>query len=474
MVYTSIRIILKKSIVVTILVICGLVSGMGQRPIRLLNPSFEDIPRASIPPEHWASCENFLGESPPDVHPSGHFNVTKAPYDGESYLGMVARSNETWENVFQRLAIPFEEDQCYAFSIFLARSTKYLSPVRGSDDLKSYEDPIVFKIWGGFDGCDKSEILAESKLVQNTEWEEYVFKIKPSRPYKYVIFEAFYKTPCLFPYNGNILLDKASPFVPIDCDLNPEGMMLSENKRPLISFIHPHVKSQKQDNLRYVKAKVENARRNEIVVSFNNERVEDFEFDLFEERLSMALPLRVGQNIVTIEARNDAGSSVEKTHLYYGRPTYPEPDVASSLTTDQGGGVESTDQRLDVDDLGLSKAKVGETIVVKNLFFKADTSSIEPSSFAILNKLSEVIKKNPKIKIEIAGHTNGRPTSHEFCDELSTKRARSVYEYMQDRGVPSSQMTYKGYGKRKPIATNATREGRIKNQRVEIKVLEVG
>ena len=74
--------------------------------------------------------------------------------------------------------------------------------------------------------------------------------------------------------------------------------------------------------------------------------------------------------------------------------------------------------------------------------------------------------------IEVGGHTNGIPP-HEFCDKLSTARAKSVAQYLVDKGIPASRITYRGYGKRNPIASNATPEGREKNQRVEINIVKV-
>ncbi|HNA65662.1 MAG TPA: OmpA family protein, partial [Saprospiraceae bacterium] len=63
--------------------------------------------------------------------------------------------------------------------------------------------------------------------------------------------------------------------------------------------------------------------------------------------------------------------------------------------------------------------------------------------------------------------------SHEYCDKLSTARAKNIALYLYDKGIPTSQITYRGYGKRNPVATNETQAGRAKNQRVELKILEI-
>lgn len=117
----------------------------------------------------------------------------------------------------------------------------------------------------------------------------------------------------------------------------------------------------------------------------------------------------------------------------------------------------------------------GQTIKIENLLFGFDKSIINRSSFSALNEVFEFLEENEKIIIEIGGHTNGvRGISHEYCDKLSSQRAKSVADYLIEKGLDPERLKYKGYGKRKPIATNETKSGRLKNQRVEIKILSLG
>ena len=92
------------------------------------------------------------------------------------------------------------------------------------------------------------------------------------------------------------------------------------------------------------------------------------------------------------------------------------------------------------------------------------------NSFKILDELYAYLAKNQSVKIEIGGHTNGVP-SVEYCDKLSTERAREVASYLTKKGINKTRVTFKGYGKRNPLASDKTMEGRKKNQRVEIKIL---
>lgn len=187
--------------------------------IQLTNPSFEDVARHSHVPRGWYDC-GFPGESPPDTQPdpAATFQVSKASYDGNTYLGLVVRDNDTWESVSQKLTKPVEKNKCYEFSLYMARSESYVSSSRITEEQANYITPAKVRIYGGFDYCDKQYLLGESKLVINTRWVQYNFKFEPIGNYTHIIIEAFYNTPTLFPYNGNILLDKASDLVLIPCD----------------------------------------------------------------------------------------------------------------------------------------------------------------------------------------------------------------------------------------------------------------
>lgn len=62
---------------------------------------------------------------------------------------------------------------------------------------------------------------------------------------------------------------------------------------------------------------------------------------------------------------------------------------------------------------------------------------------------------NPNVIVEIGGHTNGIP-SHEYCDRLSTERAKAIVDYLSNKGIARKRLQYKGYGKRNPVDTNNT------------------
>ncbi len=112
----------------------------------------------------------------------------------------------------------------------------------------------------------------------------------------------------------------------------------------------------------------------------------------------------------------------------------------------------------------------GRVVELRELFFQANSDSILPASRGELERLFQMLKDNPGIRIEIGGHTNDL-CSEAYCRELSRKRAKRVAEFLYARGVNRFQVRWIGYGSKKPIADNATDEGRSRNQRVEFKVL---
>lgn len=111
------------------------------------------------------------------------------------------------------------------------------------------------------------------------------------------------------------------------------------------------------------------------------------------------------------------------------------------------------------------------TVVLKNIFFDTDKYILKSESFVELNKLYELMKTNPSLKIEIGGHTDNTGGT-EYNRILSENRAKAVYDFLIEKGIESSRMSYKGYGETQPIDTNDTEEGRANNRRTEFKVIE--
>ncbi len=114
--------------------------------------------------------------------------------------------------------------------------------------------------------------------------------------------------------------------------------------------------------------------------------------------------------------------------------------------------------------------KPGKSIVLPNIFFETDSFRLKPNSYAELNKVVKFLNDNPTVKIEISGHTDNSGQEN-YNKQLSEKRAKAVYQYIINRNIDSSRVSYVGYGSSKPIATNSTVEGKALNRRTEMKIV---
>lgn len=111
-----------------------------------------------------------------------------------------------------------------------------------------------------------------------------------------------------------------------------------------------------------------------------------------------------------------------------------------------------------------------QTEVVKkayeNLTFQSGKDIILPTSFPTLDELANYLKTIPAFSLSLEGHTDSQGDD-DYNQKLSEKRAQSVKKYLVGKGIEEARIKAVGYGETKPIADNATAEGREKNRRVE-------
>jgi OmpA-OmpF porin, OOP family len=121
-------------------------------------------------------------------------------------------------------------------------------------------------------------------------------------------------------------------------------------------------------------------------------------------------------------------------------------------------------------DIYLDPVKAGKAVVLNNIFFPTNSYKLEEKSQTELDKIILFLKQNPKINIEFGGHTDDVGSDKDNMD-LSVKRAKSVYDYIAAKGIPSLRLKFKGYGETKPVVPNDSEEHRRMNRRIEFKVL---
>ena len=361
-----------------------------EAPINFLNPSFEGLAKAGETPNNWFDCGK-ASETPPDIQP-GSFSVTKAPSHGNTYLGLVVRDNETWEGVSQRLSRPLEKDHCYEFTMDVCRAELYLSTSKLTGQEANYATPAKLRVFGGTGFCSKAELLYETSVITNTRWLGHTFRLSPKNGnYQFIFIEAYYKTPVLFPYNGNVLLDNASPIKTVVC--GPDKMP-DAKPSPLIAAKTKNVPADK--------------------------------------------PKVTSQPKVDTPAKK------------------PEPTKTTVAEMERKSIAKGRVYRLD------------------KVYFDTGKFDLKPESEPELDKFLTFMKENPDVVVEVRGHTNNAmyPDST-AAYSLSTNRAKSVAQWLVAKGVSTNRVQYKGYGWKMPIEPNTTPEGRRKNQRVEVKILNM-
>lgn len=112
-----------------------------------------------------------------------------------------------------------------------------------------------------------------------------------------------------------------------------------------------------------------------------------------------------------------------------------------------------------------------KTFVLDNVEFDFGKATLRPQSYATLDDLVDYLNRKPHERIEIGGHTDNVGTDAKNL-VLSLERAKSIVNYLIAKGIANERLVAKGYGAEEPIEENTTEEGRQKNRRTEVKILE--
>lgn len=131
-------------------------------------------------------------------------------------------------------------------------------------------------------------------------------------------------------------------------------------------------------------------------------------------------------------------------------------------------------ERQQVEDASVRADELGVTITLENVNFQANSDALLPSEQEKLRRIASILKNYPERDILVTGHTAGVPGyTVQQHQELSELRAKAVGDFLLSLGARSaSQVTTRGMGATVPIGDNATEEGRRRNRRVEITILE--
>jgi outer membrane protein OmpA-like peptidoglycan-associated protein/tetratricopeptide (TPR) repeat protein len=164
---------------------------------------------------------------------------------------------------------------------------------------------------------------------------------------------------------------------------------------------------------------------------------------------------KTGKYLITLPSGKNYGLAVKAEGYLFHSENFNIPPTTSYREVEK--------------NIKMKKVEVGSVIVLNNIFFDFNKSTLRPDSYPELERLLKLLNDLPTLKIEISGHTDNIGTAV-YNKKLSEARAKSVVDYLIGKGIKSDRLTFVGYGFDKPIATNDTEEGRQMNRRTEFKV----
>jgi outer membrane protein OmpA-like peptidoglycan-associated protein len=108
--------------------------------------------------------------------------------------------------------------------------------------------------------------------------------------------------------------------------------------------------------------------------------------------------------------------------------------------------------------------EIGKTYNLDDINFATASFELTKESKLVIDAFVEFLNDNQTVKVELQGHTDNVGSAASNLT-LSENRAKSVYDYIVQNGIPASRLKSKGYGQTRPIADNNTEDGRAKNRR---------
>lgn len=119
----------------------------------------------------------------------------------------------------------------------------------------------------------------------------------------------------------------------------------------------------------------------------------------------------------------------------------------------------------------LDSLNIGDSFILENLHFEFNKYNIKEESLPYLDKLFNYLSNNSELNVLITGHTDNVGTES-YNKDLSTNRAKAVYDYMVNKGIDDCRLEYYGAGFTQPLSSGSSEKDKQRNRRVEIKLIE--
>ena len=188
---------------------------------------------------------------------------------------------------------------------------------------------------------------------------------------------------------------------------------------------------------------------------------------------------KTGESIIADILFSSPSSSQTSQASVEGGYTVLVPSTEQYSVKIEATGYISTLEKLDIQtyemkelemNFKLQPLEVGATVNLRDVLFEQGKTILLPQSYPELDLVIAFLKSNPKVKIELSGHTDNRGIPGQNL-KLSQARVEKVKSYLVSKGIDKKRITGKGYGGNRPIASNETEETRLLNRRVEFTIL---
>ena len=180
-------------------------------------------------------------------------------------------------------------------------------------------------------------------------------------------------------------------------------------------------------------------------------------------------------NAMGCEADSDGDGVVDAEDRCPSTPSGASVDARGCELDSDGDGVVNSQDACPNSAAGAKVdaqgCELADVIVLEGVNFETASAQLTEDSTVILNEMAATLRKYSTMVVEVAGYTDSRGAVA-YNRSLSEQRAQSVKAYLVSQGVSGDNLRAKGYGPDQPIADNATAEGRAKNRRVELKILQ--
>lgn len=235
--------------------------------------------------------------------------------------------------------------------------------------------------------------------------------------------------------------------------LNTQDQLMSMDARPVNNLKTEKAVETRSAKLTLLKGFIRDDKTNEPIEA-NIELFDNVKNELVATFRSNST---TGRYLVTLPSGRNYGISVKKEKYLFHSENFDLPD--------------DMDFQEFVQDIRLKKIEIGNSIVLRNIFFDSDKATLRKESDAELEHLVKLLKENPSVKIELGSHTDADGTP-DYNQKLSEARSASVTSFLVSKGIATGRVVAKGYGESKPIAANTTQEGKQKNRRTEFRIIE--